>query len=336
MNELLIAPENKIIFAIWFFLTGLCIGSFLNVVILRGLSNESIVFPASKCPKCGNKLKWWMNIPVLSYILIKGKCRYCKEPVSIQYPVVEFITGLFFLLIFLKFNLSAQTFFYITGFSIFTVMAVTDIKESVIFDLHAYLLIITGLIFNSLPFYDSPGFLGSLGGGAVGFILYEIMARSGYIFAGQRAFGEGDSLIAAGIGAFFGWKMVIVSSFISVILMAVCVLPYFLIHSYETGKKKTVFALIVSIFLIMTAFLVSKLKMIKTFEEAMIFLIVIITGAILCAYFIIDDMKKKDEEGNLELFVLPFGPSMMVSFILIMFFEKEIEGFINTYLSAIS
>ena len=73
-------------------LTGLCIGSFLNVVILRGLSNESIVFPASKCPKCQHKLYWWHNIPVLSYILLGGKCGFCKEKISIQYPIVEILT----------------------------------------------------------------------------------------------------------------------------------------------------------------------------------------------------------------------------------------------------
>ena len=144
MNNILITPEIKILSGVWIFAVGLCIGSFLNVVVLRGLSGESIIFPASKCPKCGNKLKWWMNIPVLSYLIIRGKCHYCREHVSIQYPIVEFLTGLFFLLIFLKFNITLQTLFYITGFSLFMIMAVTDIKESVIFDFHGYLLILSG------------------------------------------------------------------------------------------------------------------------------------------------------------------------------------------------
>lgn len=75
----------------WVCILGLCFGSFFNVVILRTLSNESIVFPPSKCPKCNNKLLWWHNIPVLSYILLRGKCYFCKEKISIQYPVVELI-----------------------------------------------------------------------------------------------------------------------------------------------------------------------------------------------------------------------------------------------------
>ena len=71
------------------FIIGLCIGSFLNVVILRALSEESIVFPASKCPKCQNPLKWWHNIPVLSYILLGGKCAFCKEN---QYSISNYRT----------------------------------------------------------------------------------------------------------------------------------------------------------------------------------------------------------------------------------------------------
>ena len=73
----------------WVCVFGLCLGSFYNVVILRSLSGESIVFPPSKCPKCGNKLKPWHNIPVLSYIFLRGKCHFCKEPISILYPIIE-------------------------------------------------------------------------------------------------------------------------------------------------------------------------------------------------------------------------------------------------------
>ena len=82
------------------FVFGLVVGSFLTVVGLRLLSGESIVFPPSKCPNCNTKLKWYDDIPVLAYILLLGKCRYCRKPISIQYPIVEAITGLSFLFIF--------------------------------------------------------------------------------------------------------------------------------------------------------------------------------------------------------------------------------------------
>ena len=92
--------NNYILF--WVCILGLCLGSFYNVVILRSLSGESIVFPPSKCPKCGNKLKPWHNIPVLSYIFLRGKCAFCKEKISIQYPLIELTTMILFAVSFLK------------------------------------------------------------------------------------------------------------------------------------------------------------------------------------------------------------------------------------------
>ena len=81
----MIANGKNFVVGLFIFITGVCIGSFLNVVILRALSEESIVFPPSKCPKCQTPLKWWHNIPVLSFIFLKGKCAFCHEKISIQF-----------------------------------------------------------------------------------------------------------------------------------------------------------------------------------------------------------------------------------------------------------
>ena len=93
------------------FLIGAIFGSFLNVVILRAFSGESIVLPPSKCPKCGNRLKWWHNIPILSFILLRGKCYFCHEKISIQYPIIEFITGVLFVIAFFVYGLQLDTIF---------------------------------------------------------------------------------------------------------------------------------------------------------------------------------------------------------------------------------
>ena len=85
------------------FITGLVIGSFLNVVILRTVSEESIVFPASKCSKCQTPLKWYHNIPLFSYMFLRGKCAFCHEHISWQYPLVEFLTGCIFVGLFIRF-----------------------------------------------------------------------------------------------------------------------------------------------------------------------------------------------------------------------------------------
>lgn len=317
-------------FLIWIFIVGLCIGSFLNVVSLRGLSGESIVFPPSKCPKCNNKLKWWMNIPILSYLLLKGKCHFCKTPISLQYPIVEFITGAFFLLIFLKFGFEINTLFYLIAFSILLVMSVCDIKENVILDFHAYVLIAFGIIMNII-LNGFNGFLFALVGSAAGFIIYEIIARSGYLFAGQRAFGEGDSLIAAGIGAFFGWKLMLISTVLSVFVMAIVTFPYFIFKSYKEGKIKTVIALIFAIFLIFTASYTSKYELLKTFNAAITFLFVMVILTAICAKFILDDIKKPSQNGETSLCILPFGPAMAISFVIIMFFQNELISIVKSY-----
>ncbi len=216
------------VLAIFVFITGACIGSFLNVVALRGLSGESIVFPPSKCPKCNNKLNWYTNIPIISYCFLRGKCQFCKEHISLQYPVVEFLNALLYLFCFLSFGCTAKTVFLCILISLFLVIAITDFKESVVIDAHTYVIIALGLIYNIVPFgcpFGEAGIVQSVLGILLGAIFFEAIARIGYLFAGTRAFGEGDTLIAMGIGAFFGWKTLLVIIFMSIILQAVLTLP---------------------------------------------------------------------------------------------------------------
>jgi len=316
--------------AFWVFIIGLCIGSFLNVVALRGLSGESIVFPASKCPKCGNQLKWWMNIPLISYALLNGKCHFCKEKISKQYPIVEFVTGLLFLFIYLKFSLSFTTLFCLVAASLFVVMCVCDFRENVIVDRHAYILIGVGIVYNFLM--NGPeGFSFSAIGAIAGYIAYEIIARAGYLFAGERAFGEGDSLIAAGIGAFYGMQWMVVSIILSVIVMSAFSLPYFLYYANKLGKKKTVFSVIGAFILILCTYLVVNFNLIKSYIASIIFLVLVVIATLYCAFLIISDMKKKDENGETTFCILPFGPAMAGAFFLIMFFMKPLESLIKSY-----
>src|SRR5579862_9614828 len=92
-----------IIFIIFLFLLGSCVGSFLNVVVWRLPRNESIVSPPSHCPKCNTPLAWYDNIPVFGWIALGGKCRYCKQPISIKYPIFEAFTGGLFVFFYIAF-----------------------------------------------------------------------------------------------------------------------------------------------------------------------------------------------------------------------------------------
>ena len=118
-----------VLYSIFAAVIGLCIGSFLNVVALRGLSGESIVFPPSKCPKCGKKLNWYTNIPVISYIFLLGKCQFCKEPISLQYPIVEAANAIVYLTMFLNFGSSLKTLFLFSISLIFILIHIMDFND---------------------------------------------------------------------------------------------------------------------------------------------------------------------------------------------------------------
>ncbi len=232
----------SIIVLAFIFIIGLVVGSFMNVVILRTVSEESIVFPGSKCPKCQTPLKWYHNIPVLSYLFLRGKCGFCSEKISIQYPLVELLTGILFIGLFLRFctpfdmlfGLSImnpitwpQIIIYIFSLVVtclFIAIAGTDILEKKVADAHTLPLIGLGIIYsvtysiisfigyskaNGLPKIDLDFFLTCpilycLAAGIFGFLIIEAISRLGLVTVGARAFGEGDSYIAAGIGSVFG------------------------------------------------------------------------------------------------------------------------------------
>lgn len=219
----------------WVCVIGLCFGSFFNVVILRSLSNESIVFPPSKCPKCGNRLKWWHNIPVLSYILLRGKCYFCKESISIQYPMIELATMLLFAFSYLRYGLSIDTLFLLFWCSCLIIMCGTDIKEKLVDCNIAIAMGISGVIFNTLH-AGWYGFVTSIIGILIGVIVLELVARAGYIFAGTRAMGEADTYVAGALGGIFGLSIHMVL-LLSLAAAMIFILPVFFYNQYKADNK---------------------------------------------------------------------------------------------------
>jgi len=319
--------ETLIIFFIFVLIIGLCIGSFLNVVILRALSEESIVFPASKCPKCQTPLKWWHNIPVLSYIMLRGKCAFCKEKISIQYPIIELFTGIIFVLIFLKFQFTLNTIFFWIYASLLIVIAGTDIKEKVVFDKHTYSLIGAGLVlgliktiiayinYNNLPsnihyltFWDNP-LTQAIIGALAGAIIMELLARLGYIFAGTRAFGEGDSYIAAGLGAVFGWQNLLIVLLYSVIIQIIIFIPLFLYGLIKNKDYKTLISFLVFIVYAGIFYLLQIKNLINNEYIGIIGAIILALLGIISCKFIFAGLKNNPETRT----YMPFGPAMVLS-----------------------
>ena len=307
------------LYAFFVVLIGLSIGSFLNVVALRGLSGESIVFPPSKCPKCGKKLNWYTNIPVISYIFLLGKCQFCKQPISIQYPIVEFSNATLYLTMFLNFGISLKTLFMCAFSSIFILICITDFKQQVIIDLHTYILIGLGILYNILNL-GTVSILNCILGIVAGYVIFEILAHIGTITVKTRAFGEGDTLIAMGLGAILGWKMLFLTIFISIALQAIFALPA-LFLKYLKNKNYTGAA---AIFLTVVCIVATRL--IKPEYSYYIICLFILCALMLLCLFIILKNIKNNQKNN--FYYMPFGPALVISALFVMLFLNKIQSFI--------
>jgi len=200
------------------FILGLIVGSFSNVCIYRIPRNESIIYPASHCPKCRSKIKPVDNIPLLSFILLKGRCRNCKSKISIQYPIVELLTGLIYLIIYLTYGLSVQTLIYIILSSALIIIAFIDLNEQIVPDVISLPGIAIGFIISFFVPYIS--FINSALGVVVGGGIILIIGLAGSVIFKKEAMGGGDVKLAAMIGAFLGWRYIIISLFLGFFLGA--------------------------------------------------------------------------------------------------------------------
>ncbi len=287
----------------WVCIIGLCLGSFYNVVILRSLSGESIAFPASKCPKCQTKLKPWHNIPVFSYIFLRGKCAFCKEKISIQYPIIELMTMGLFAWSLLKFGLDWRSLFAIVLSSALLIMTMTDFKEKLVDCNIAIGLAIFAFLYNGIYF---GAWLDSVYGLLAGAIIMEIIARTGYLFSKDRAFGEADTYVASALGACFGLAGVLQVLTYTLFAAAIFIVPMFMYKQYKNGQN-----LVCILFIL---FILSALIYKTLFQNWWSFASLIITGIAL-AFCILKNLKQ-----DAEPMYLPLVPAFSLAALYFLFF----------------
>lgn len=203
---------------------GLVFGSFVNVVIYRLPKGKSIVSPGSRCPRCDKDISWYDNIPLVSFLLLKGRCRYCKVKISSRYFVVELITGLIFLALYMKFGLTANLPIYILFFLSLLIMSFIDIDTYLISDVIVLPCIVLGVILSSAfpgmhyNLTKMGSFIYSIVGMLVGGGILVFLAIIGKLLFKKEAMGGGDIKLLAMIGAFLGWKCVFISIFFASLL----------------------------------------------------------------------------------------------------------------------
>ena len=192
------------------FIFGAMIGSFLNVVIYRIPKGESTVFPSSKCQSCQNALKWWHNIPIFSWIFLRGKCYFCKDKISAQYPIVEFLTGIIFVVLYFKLGLVWYLPFIAASFAALLALVMIDFKYMAVPDNVNFAALIFALI--------QPEFLSAL--------MYAVIAAGGLYLIGllssllarKQAMGGADVIVAGTMGALLGFPNFFVALFLSALL----------------------------------------------------------------------------------------------------------------------
>jgi len=193
-------------------LFGLCIGSFLNVVIYRLPLGQSLASPPSRCRNCGYSLRWFDNIPVLSWVWLRGRCRQCHTPVSWQYPLVEVITAALFALVVLLTPPGVLTASRLILVSILVALFGIDLEHQILPNSITLPGIVVGI---ALSVFAPPGWRDSLIGAVLGAGILYAIAYGYFAWRGEEGMGMGDVKMLAMIGAFLGWKAVLVTLVLS-------------------------------------------------------------------------------------------------------------------------
>jgi len=191
---------------IFIFVLGLIVGSFLNCVILRTYKGESFIVGRSYCPKCKHDLKPWDLIPVLSYLILRGKCRHCGNKISSQYPLVELSTAIIFSFVYLQVGLTSKMIYLLVIMAIFIVIFVYDLKYYIVPDKFVFSGIIISAIWVFLTGDILITFASAIGASFFFFLIW--------FFSKGLAMGFGDVKLAFLIGLLLGWPNVIVGLFL--------------------------------------------------------------------------------------------------------------------------
>jgi leader peptidase (prepilin peptidase) / N-methyltransferase len=197
-------------------LFGLCVGSFLNVVIGRVPAGRSIAYPGSSCPRCGNPIAWYDNLPVLSYLLLRARCRSCRDPISWRYPIVEIVCAVLFVMAYLRFGTTLQLVSALVLLTMLVAITGIDLDHQIIPDVLSLPGVILGFLMSLAP--GAIGWKASALGVLVGAGVFLVIIGASSLALGQPGMGGGDVKLGAMLGAFLGWRLALLSILISVLV----------------------------------------------------------------------------------------------------------------------
>lgn len=198
------SPEMHYFWAVWSFMFGAIVGSFLNVVIVRLPEGRSVVFPSSRCPSCGKEIRFYDNIPILSYFILLGRCRTCGTRFSFRYPAIEFLTACLSAALFWRFGLSPELFVFFLFCSAMVVVFWIDLDHMIIPDIISLNGLAVGMVAASAGVLQGMNWKLSVGGALMGGAILYFPAVIYEKIRGVEGLGGGDIKLLAMIGAFTG------------------------------------------------------------------------------------------------------------------------------------
>ena len=187
---------------------GLAVGSFLNVCIHRLPRGESVASPPSRCPGCERQLRWFDNVPVLGWLVLRGRCRMCRAPVSVMYPLVEVVTGLLFVLQYWQLGWQPLLGVRLLFVSAMVVLCVIDLQHRILPNAITLPGVLVGLVASVFLF---PGWRSALIGALVGGGFLRVVGEAYFRLRREEGMGMGDVKMLAMIGAFLGWQQMLVT-----------------------------------------------------------------------------------------------------------------------------
>ena len=190
-------------FDVFAFVLGLMLGSFYNVCIHRYLTGKSIILPASHCPECEHKLSWWENIPLISFMILRGKCRSCGQKISLRYPIVELISGLLTLGLALKFGPGVNFFVYLFFFGLLIVASFIDLDSFILPDI---ITLPGGVLALAASFILPISWQDALSGAILGSGFFWVLQKGYKLLKGIDGLGTGDVKLMFMLGALLGWQ----------------------------------------------------------------------------------------------------------------------------------
>lgn len=219
---------------------GLCVGSFLNVVIYRVPEGMSLATPSSHCTSCGYNLRWYDNIPILSYLILGGKCRKCKTHISIRYTLVEIANMILWVVAAILFwKESTESIVYacmaMLAISVLICIFFIDLEHMLIFNRFTISIVVLGLV--AMFFDDYTSIWDHVIGGVSGGLLFVGLYFGAILVLKKEGFGWGDVKLVAAAGLLLGWQKLILAMLIASILGSIVLLIVKLVNKDENGKE---------------------------------------------------------------------------------------------------